>query len=114
MLQTRDEDLKWYYIRAYIQLTEAAENTPAEVPNPRQGVTYLLDYMKTSDLKVLAGIAMIEQDEAGKRISFEDTVTFLLPSCPVAAKNVKNNGVGAKISGTVGSVPTIPGRMMGN
>ena len=29
--------------KAFIQLTEAAEQVPAEVPGPRQRVTYLLD-----------------------------------------------------------------------
>ena len=29
--------------KAYIQLTEAAEQVPAEVPGPRQQVTYFLD-----------------------------------------------------------------------
>ncbi len=36
--------------KAFIQLTEAAEQVPAEVPGPRQRVTYLLDSMKTVDL----------------------------------------------------------------
>jgi hypothetical protein len=49
---------------------------------------------------VLACVAAIEQDETGKRVSFEDALTFLLPSCPVAAKNPKSNGVNAKVSGT--------------
>ena len=33
--------------KAYIQLTEAAEHVPAEVPGPHQRVTYLLDSWKT-------------------------------------------------------------------
>jgi hypothetical protein len=63
-------------------------------------VTYLLDSIKTVDPKVLACIAAVEQDELGKRVSFEDASTFLLPSCPVAAKGPKNNGINAKVSGT--------------
>jgi hypothetical protein len=51
--------------KAYIQLTEAAMHAPADVPNNRQRVTYLLDSMKTENPKVLAGIAAIEQDETG-------------------------------------------------
>ena len=33
--------------KAQIQLTEAAERAPADVPNSRQRVTYLLDLIKT-------------------------------------------------------------------
>ena len=46
--------------KAYIQLTEAAENVPAKVPGPRQRVTCLLDSLKTVEPKVLAGMAAIE------------------------------------------------------
>jgi hypothetical protein len=86
--------------KANIQLIEAAEHAPADVPNARQRVTYLLDSIKTENPKVLACVAAVEQDELGKRFSFENAWTFLLPSCPVAAKNHKANGVNAKVSGT--------------
>jgi len=89
---------------AYIQLTEAAENIPAEVPGPRQRVTYLLDSLKTIEPKVLAGIAAIEQDELGKQINFEQSVTFLLPLCPMVDKNAKAKGLGAKFSSSEGKV----------
>ena len=89
--------------KANIQLIEAAEHAPADVPNARQRVTYLLDSIKTVDPKVLACVAAVEQDELGKRVSFEDAATFLLPSCPVSAKNPKANGVNAKVSGTDGN-----------
>jgi hypothetical protein len=45
--------------------------------------------MKTVDPKVLAGMAAIEQDELVKQRDLELSVTFLLPSCPMVAKNVK-------------------------
>ena len=86
--------------KANIQLIEAAEHAPADVPNARQRVTYLLDSIKTEHPKVLACVAAVEQDETGKRVSFEDASTFLLPSCPVASKAPKNNNVNAKVSGT--------------
>ena len=54
--------------------------------------------MKTVEPKVLAGMAAIEQDELGKRRDFELSVTFLLPSCPVVAKNVKAKGLGVNVS----------------
>ena len=69
--------------KAFIQLTEAAEQVLAEVPGPPQRVTYLLDSMKTVEPKVLAGMAAIEQDELFKQRDFELSITFLLPSCPV-------------------------------
>ncbi len=90
--------------KAFIQLTEAAEQVPAEVPRPRQRVTYLLDSMKTVDPKVLVGIAAIE-DELGKQSDFELSFTFLLPSCPVAAKNVKAKGLGVNVSSSDVTVP---------
>ena len=62
--------------KAYMQLTEAAENVPAEVPGPRQLVTYCLDSLKTVEPKVLAGMAAIEQDELGKQRDFELSVIF--------------------------------------
>jgi len=58
------------HCKAFIQLTEASEHIPAEVPGPRQRVTYLLDLLKTLDPKILASMAAIEQDEADKRINF--------------------------------------------
>ena len=73
-------------------MTEAAEQVPAEVPGPCQQVTYLLDSMKTVEPKVLAGMAAIEQDELVKQRDFKLSVIFLLPSCPVDAKNVKAKG----------------------
>jgi hypothetical protein len=86
--------------KAQIQLTEAAEHAPADVPNSCQRLTYLLDLIKTEHPKVLACVAAVEQDETGERVSFENASTFLLSSCPVSPKNPKNNGINAKVSGT--------------
>ena len=90
---------------AFIQLTEAGGNIPAEVPGPRQRATYLLDSLKTLDPKILAGMAAIKQDIANKQTNSNNSVTFLLPSCPVVAKNVKAKGLGANVSGTTEGVP---------
>ena len=49
-------------------------------------------------------MAAIEQDKFGKRIDFEQSVTFLLPSCPVVAKNLKSKGLGANVSRSDGKV----------
>lgn len=92
--------------QAYAQLLEASEHTPAEIPNPRLRVTYLLDSLESPDPKVLAGVAAIAQDETGKRVNFEEAVTFLLPYCPVTAKGGKKQGLGVKVSGTVAGVDT--------
>ena len=58
----------------------------------------MLDSLKTVEPKVLAGIAAIEQDELGKQNDFELSVIFLLPSCPVFAKNLKAKGLGVNVS----------------
>ena len=49
-------------------------------------------------------MAAIEQDKLGKRNDFELSVTFILTSCPVVAKNVKAKGVGANVSSSDGKV----------
>ena len=58
--------------------------------------------MKTVEPKVLASMAVIEQDELSKQRDFELLVTFLLPSCPVIAKNVKAKVLGANVSSSDG------------
>lgn len=88
--------------KAYIQLVEAGEHVPAELPGGRQRVSYLLDSLKTDNPKMLAGTAAVEQDETGKRVSFEDSVAFLLQFDPVVAKNVKAKGLGVNVSATTG------------
>jgi hypothetical protein len=64
--------------KVFFQLVEAGELVPAELPGGHQRVSYLLDLLKTDNPKMLAGTAAIEQDETGKRVSFEDLVAFLL------------------------------------
>ena len=91
--------------RAFIQLGEANEHVPTELPGDRQRVSYLLDSLKTENPKMLAGIAAIEQDETGKRLSFESSVAFLLQFDPVVAKNVKAKGLGVNVSATTGEKP---------
>jgi hypothetical protein len=90
--------------KAYITLTECAEHIPVEVPNDRARVTYLLDSLKTIDPSVLAAMAAVRQDDADKRINFENAFTFLAPSCPVIAKAAKKGRVTfeANVSGTGG------------
>ena len=47
-------------------------------------------------------MAAIEQDELAKQSDFEFSVTFLLPSCPVVAKNVKAKLLGVNVSSSDG------------
>jgi len=72
------------------------------LPGGHQRVSYLLDLLKTDNPKMLAGTAAIEQDETGKRVSFEDLVAFLLQFDPVVAKNVKAKGLGVNVPATTG------------
>ena len=58
--------------------------------------------MKTLDPKVLAEMAVIEQDELFKQRDFKSSVTFLLPSCPLVAKNVKAKGLRVNVSSSDG------------
>jgi len=85
--------------KAFIQLSEAGEHVPTELPNDCTRVSYLLDSLKMDNPKMLAGTAAIEQDELGKRVHFEKTVTFLLPFDPVVAKNAKAKGLGVNVLG---------------
>ena len=89
---------------SYITLTEAAEHVPVEVPGERARVGYLIDSITSKDPEVLAGVAAVRTDEAGKRVHFEDTVTYMLPLCPVAKKQAarRQSTPQANISGTTG------------
>ena len=58
--------------------------------------------MKTVEPKVLAGMAAIEQDELVKQRDFKLSVTFILPSCPVVANNVKAKDLGVNVSSSDG------------
>ena len=79
------------HYKAYITLTECAEQIPVEISNDQAQVIYLLESVKTIDPSVLAAMAAVHQDDADKRINFENAFTFLAPSCPVLAK-VKKEG----------------------
>ena len=88
--------------KAFISLTEAAQRTAADVPGARQRMTFLLDSIMTENPKVLATVALIQQDTTGMRINFEDAVTFLLPTCPVKNKD-KAKVAGASIAAVGGA-----------
>ena len=90
--------------KAFITLSECAEQIPVDVPNERARVTYLLDSISTTDPNVLAATAAVRQDDADKQVNFESSFTFLAPTCPVTAKATKKGRVSfeANVSGTDG------------
>jgi hypothetical protein len=67
--------------KAYINHTKCAEHISVEVPNSWAWLPYLLDSLKTITPEVLAGLAAICQDDADKRINFENVFTYLAPTC---------------------------------
>ena len=75
-----------------------------EVPSKQARVTYLLDSITTNDPNVLAATAAVRQDDADKRVNFENSFTFLAPTCPVTAKVAKKGRVSfdVNVSGTNG------------
>ena len=64
----------------------------------------MLDSITTNDPNVLAATAAVRQDDADKRVNFENSITFLAPTCPVTAKVAKKGRVlfDANVSGTNG------------
>ncbi len=88
--------------KAFISLSECAEHIPVEVPNDCARVMYLLDSFTTIDPSVLAAIVAVCQNDANKRVNFENAFTFLAPLCPVAAKAATKGRISfdAKVSST--------------
>jgi hypothetical protein len=64
----------------------------------------LLDSITTNDPNVLAATAAVCQNDADKRVNFENSFTFLAPTCSVTAKEAKKGRVSfdANVSGTNG------------
>ncbi len=79
--------------KAFITLSECAEHILNEVPNDCACDTYLLDSFTKIDPSDLAAIAAIHQDDANKRVNFENAFTFLTLTCPVAAKAAKKGRI---------------------
>jgi hypothetical protein len=91
---------------SYISLETCALHVAYQLPNEQTRVKYLLDSIRgCNDPGVQARIANIEGDDlpTGKRNTFEDSVTHLLPADPVNDNNKtrRSNGGGnqAVISG---------------
>jgi hypothetical protein len=100
---------------AWITLTKCAKHIPVDLLNDRARVTYLMDSLKTVDPTILAAIAAVRQDEADKRVSFENTFAHLVPVCPVTAKTAKKTGKVAFDASVLGtSVKTQGGLIGGN
>jgi hypothetical protein len=84
---------------SYISLETCALHVAYQLPNERTRVKYLLDSIRgCNDPGVQARIANIEGDylPTGKRNTFEDSVTHLLPADPVNDNNktCRSNGGG--------------------
>jgi hypothetical protein len=105
--------------KTFITLSECAEHIPVEVPNDCARVTYLLDLFTTIDPSVLAAIAAVCQDDANKRVNFENAFTFLAPTCPITEKAAKKGRVlfdanisstNVKVQGSLGGDCNNPGK----
>ena len=93
---------------AWIQLNDCAEHIPLEIPQGRSRVTMLLKSLDGCvDPGVLAALAAVRQDEADKRVNFENAVAYLAPVCPVAARLAKKGKVDtANVGAAVGGLGT--------
>ena len=74
-----------------------AAGIPYQLPSPYTRVGYLLDNIETSDPQLNATMAQVRTDkddvaQTGLRYSFEDTVTTLTPSDPVARRRSGKKG----------------------
>ena len=85
---------------AYVNLTEASHHIAYQLPNDRTRVTQFLDSIACQDPELLAAIAAVKKDDPGMRDSFEQTVTFISPSDPVARKKQASKRPAAEISST--------------
>lgn len=91
---------------AYISMEQCSAHVAFQLPNEHTRVRYLLDALQCNDAELQASLAAIRKDDAtpaGMRNNFENAVTFLLPSCPVAKKRKTTGGgsnYGAEISST--------------
>jgi hypothetical protein len=75
--------------KAFIALGEASDHVPVQIPDERTRGTNLMDSFETIDPTVLAALSPVRQDEVIKRVNFEASVSFLIQSCPVVAKQKK-------------------------
>ena len=89
--------------KAFIALGEASDHVAVQIPDERTRVTNLMDSFETVDPAVLAALSSVRQDELLKRVNFEATVSFLIQSCPVVAKQKKK---GATFDANVSGVET--------
>ena len=96
-----------HHRNAYVQMQSCAEHVEYQLPNEHTRVGYLLDAIESTDAKLLAAIANINDDKGdgtaanpGKRNDFEAAVAYLLPNDPVARKK---KGTGKRTSAEISS-----------
>ena len=68
----------------FISLMQCAEHVEHQLPNEATRVKYLLGSINCHDAKLLATIAMIDNDKKGTKKNFESMVAYLTPYDPVA------------------------------
>ena len=85
--------------KSFVDMQEAGTHVKHQIPEERTRVTYLLDSIgPCKDPEVLSGAAAIRRDDPGMRDHFEQSATFLLPTCPVARKGSKGRGTQAEVA----------------
>ena len=83
---------------SYVQLEEAAEHLPFQLPTEHTRVGYLIENIKNSDPDLRAAIASIRLNTNGMRDNFEAAVSSLLPVCPYQKHKSENQRSKAQIS----------------
>ena len=84
-------------------MEQCSEHVAFQLPNEHTRVRYLIDSIQCNDPELQASLAAIRKDDAtpsGMRNNFENAVTFLLPSCPVAKKR-KTTGSGGNFNAEI-------------
>jgi hypothetical protein len=73
---------------SYVSLVACAENVDYQIPNQHSRVGNLLDSIENNDPGIQAAMANVRTSKGanGMRSNFEQTVTHILPCCPVAKK----------------------------
>ena len=100
-------------------MEQCAEHVDYQLPNQHTRVRYIMDAIQCNDAELQASLAAVRKDDAlptSMRNHFENAVTFLLPSDPVAKKRKSNNdgsrtyanvssAAGVEVSSAMGTKP---------
>jgi hypothetical protein len=74
--------------QAFVQMEQASLHVTHQLPDGGARVRYLLDGIETSDARLQASMASVRNDQApdGPQFDFEQAVSIIVPSDPVARK----------------------------